>query len=399
LTQPVLTLRVARVNDILGTDLTQSQVKRYLERLELSCRTKSAGLLLVTVPSFRNDLIEEIDLIEEVARIHGYNNIETKSRALIEFSTEIATGTFEDELREYCIGAGFNEIIANSLLDSETTEIVGERAVKILNPVSVDMAYLRTSLIPGALHIAHHNQSHGLRQLRLFEYGTVFSMKDPASVNALESYVEEERLLLLLGGDYSEASFGVIPRAYDFLDLKGEVKALCFKFSLDKCSFIPYDTHKALSEQNVAIEINGVYGGYLGTIRRTIAEKFEIDGGLFVCELIASSLLSAFRRERKFKNLPRFPAVTRDLAFVVDIQLLQQNVEDAIRESGGELLKRVALFDLFAGEQIGKGKKSLAYSVEFQPEERTLTVKEIDEMISRIVAHVQRSCAATLRAL
>ncbi len=397
--QAVLTLRVARVNDILGTVLTQSQVKRYLERLELSCRTASAGKLLVTVPSFRNDLIEEIDLVEEVARIHGYNNIETKSRALIEFSTKIATSTVEDDLREYCIGAGFNEIIANSLLDAQTTEIVGERAVKILNPVSVDMAYLRTSLIPGALHIVHHNQSHGLRQLRLFEYGTVFSLRDPARVNVLESYAEEKRLLLLLGGDYSEASFGVIPRAYDFLDLKGEVKALCSKFSLDKCSFIPYDTHKALSEQNVAIEINGVYAGYLGTIRRTIVEKFEVDGDLFVCELIASSLRSALSRERKFRNLPRFPAVTRDLAFVVDIQLLQQNVEDAIRESGGELLKRVALFDLFAGEQIGKGKKSLAYSVEFQPEERTLTVKEIDEMISRIVAHVQRTCAATLRAL
>lgn len=397
--QPVLTLRVARVNAVLGTDLRRSQVKRYLERLDLSCRTGSAGKILVTVPSFRNDIVEEIDLIEEVARVHGYNNIETKTRASIQFSTEMATSTFEDDLRDYCIGAGFNEILANSLQDSRTTEIVGERAVKILNPVSVDMAFLRTSLIPGALEIARRNQSHGLRQLKLFEYGTVFSLKDRASSNLLESYVEEERLLLLLGGEHSEASFGVIPRAYDFLDLKGEVKALCSKFLLDKCSFIPYDTHKALSEQNVAVEINGVYAGFLGTISRTIAQKFEIEGSLFVCELNVSSLRAAVTHERKFKSLPRFPAVTRDLAFVVDLQLPQQKIEDAIRESGGELLERVALFDLFAGEQIGEGKKSLAYSVGFQPEERTLTVKEIDEMISRIVAHVQRTCGATLRAL
>ncbi len=394
----IIVLRTARVNKVLGTSLTRAQVRSYLQRFELSCRAGAQGSLIVTVPSFRSDLVEEIDLIEEVARVHGYNNIETKTRGSIQFSTETFRKSAQDEIRAYCVGAGYNEILANSLLDARTTEIAAEQAIKILNPVSVDMAYLRTNLIAGALHVVRHNQFHGERRLRLFEIGTVFSLRAGADPNTFESYEQEERLLMLLSGDQYPQSYGVSQRQYDFLDLKGEVEAFVSKFSLDKCSFISYDTHKALSEENVAVEINGTYAGFLGKIRRSIAKKFEIEGDVFVCELNVPVVERYWVRERKYSLLPRFPVVARDLAFIVDIELPQDKVEKAIRESAGGMLQKVTLFDVFRGEQIGRSKKSLAYALEFQPEDRTLTVKEIDEIIARIAAHVQRACAATLRA-
>ncbi|MGH2567542.1 MAG: phenylalanine--tRNA ligase subunit beta, partial [Bacteroidota bacterium] len=148
----IVRLRKDRVNQVLGTSLSLSQIKTYLSRLELSGRSGAQESMLISVPSFRNDLLEEIDLIEEVARVFGYNNIETKVHATIQFSTATATRSFQYEIRAHSVGAGFNEILANSLLDSHTTEITGEQAIKILNPVSVDMAYLRTSLVPAALH-------------------------------------------------------------------------------------------------------------------------------------------------------------------------------------------------------------------------------------------------------
>lgn len=391
-------LRTERVNKVLGTSLTQSQVKSHLQRLDLSCRAAAHGSLIVTVPSFRSDLVEEIDLIEEVARVYGYNNLETKTRGSIQFSTETVVKSVQDEIRTYCVGAGFNEILANSLLDAQTTEIAGEQAIKILNPVSIDMAYLRTNLIAGVLHIVRHNQFHGQKSLRLFEIGTVFSLKAGADQNSFESYEQEERILMLLSGEQAPQSYGVSPRQYDFLDLKGEVQAFASKFSLDKGSFIYYDTSKALSEQNIAVEINGTYVGFLGRIRRTIAEKFEIEGDVFVSELKVPVVEQHWVREKKYSLLPRFPVVARDLAFIVDIELPQDKVEKAIRESAGGMLQKVTLFDVFRGEQIGRSKKSLAYALEFQPKDRTLTVKEIDEIIASIAAHVQRACDATLRA-
>lgn len=394
----VIPLCTARVNSVLGTSLSPKQIQSYLERLELSCRVGPKDTLLVTIPSFRSDLAEEIDLIEEVARIFGYNNIETKTHAYVQFSTETVTQAIQDELRSHCVGAGFNEILNNSLLDARTTAIAGEPAIKILNPVSADMAYLRTSLVPGSLHVVRRNQFQNQKQLRLFEIGNVFLFKEGSDPNRFESYREEERLLLLLNGEQTPRSYGVTPRQYDFLDLKGEVQALLSKFSLDKASFISYDTHKALSEDCVAIEINGTYAGYLGRVRRDVAQAFEIEGDVFVCELNTAVLDTYWVRSRKFKTLPKYPVVTRDLAFIVDQHLPQGQVEKAIRESGGAMLQNVTLFDVYVGEQVGAGKKSLAYALEFQPQDRTLTVNEIEGMVSRIVAHVERSCNATLRA-
>lgn len=394
----VVALRTGRVNSVLGTSLSRTQIRSYLERLELSCRVGPKDTLLVTIPSFRSDLVEEIDLIEEVARIFGYNNIETKTHAYIQFSTETVTRSIQDELRSHCVGAGFNEILTNSLLDARTTELAGGRAINILNPVSVDMAFLRTSLVPGALHIVRRNQFHNQKQLRLFEIGTVFLFNDGGDPDKFESYREEERLLLLLSGEQMPHCYGVTPRLYDFLDMKGEVQALLSKFSLDKASFISYDTHKALSEDCIAIEINGTYAGYLGSIKREVAQAFEIKGDLFVCELSIAVLNAQWVQSRKFQTLPKFPLVARDLAFIVDQHLPQGAVEAAIREAGGEMLQKITLFDVYVGEQVGAGKKSLAYALEFQPRDRTLTVSEIDTLIARIVTHVGRSCRATLRA-
>ncbi|HEY5615424.1 MAG TPA: phenylalanine--tRNA ligase subunit beta [Bacteroidota bacterium] len=393
-----ISLRPARVNQILGTALSRAKVKSYLERLECSCRHGAKDTLSVTVPSYRSDLLEEIDLVEEVARMYGYNNIETKTRASIQFSTETAVKSLQDELRSYCAGAGFNEILPNSLLDAKTTEIAGEGAVKILNPVSVDMAYLRTSLIPGALHIVRRNQFQGQSRLRMFEVGNVFSLVEGGKTGVFDSYRQEERVLLLLSGLQTPLSYGVTARQFDFMDVKGEVQALLSKFSLDKSGFISYDTHKALSEDNVAIEINSTYAGYFGKVKSSVTKKFEIEGDVYIAEL-NTAILDAHRAHiKKFRPLPKFPKVARDLAFIVEGRLPQEQVEKAIRDSGGEMLQAVSLFDVYSGEQLGGGKKSLAYALEFQPQDRTLTVKEIDAVIATIVAHVQRTCGATIRA-
>jgi phenylalanyl-tRNA synthetase beta chain len=392
-------MRVSRANAVLGTSISRQDMVSYLRWLELQPVAQTKDAVTFAIPTCRYDLAEEIDLIEEVARIYGYDKIETKTRTTVDFSKPLALEVLPDLLRSYLVGAGFNEMLTYSLQDQASGHLGGEPAVEVLNPVSIEASILRTSLIPGALKVVQNNRSHGQKDLRLFEIGNVFKLSGSTPSENLEAYNEEERLIILLTGASAPTHFSSGGRAVDFLDVKGEAEALLAKFCLDKYRFISYDNASALIESALGVEINGSYAGFLGKITKSIAEKFDIDDDVFVVELRTSAIQLSWSGERKLRPLPRFPSVRRDLAFIVDSTMPQEAVERAIREAGGTLLSGLVLFDLYAGEQIGGGKKSLAYALEFQPHDRTLTDGEVDEIVGGIVGHVGSTCRAVLRSL
>lgn len=389
-------LRVSRVNEILGTFLTKPQIIACLRRLEVVPLTQSKNNITFSIPSFRHDLLEEIDLVEEVARIYGYNNIETKTRTIVDFSQPVESGEFEEEVRRYFVGGGFNEIKTYSLQDKQSALLTGERYIEILNPVSVDAGYLRTSLLPGALQVVRHNRSYGQNDLRMFELGAVFFRKVDAPEN-LDDINEEQRVMVLLTGSTLPQVYDSYSRNSDLFDLKGEVDSFLKKFLLDKYCFISYDNDSALTEPTLSVEINGTYAGFLGRIKKSILEEFDIEDDVFVCDLKLQILESNYVKDKRFRLLPRYPKVTRDVAFIVDRSLAQEKLENVIREMGGELLEQVRLFDVFIGEQVGTGKKSLAYALKFQPKDRTLTDKEIDEIMGAIIKGVVKKFNARLR--
>lgn len=390
-------LHVKRVNDILGTTLSARRIIDLLRLLEITPVSQSKEIIVASAPTFRADIVEEIDLIEEVARVYGYNNIETKTYATVDFSKPLVTHSFSDELRNFLVGAGFNEILTFSLLEDSAASLAGGNAIKVLNPVSLDASSLRTSLVGGALQVTKHNSSRGEQNLRLFEIGNVFSLHNSQMSDDLADYQEEERLLLLLTGHPSSSQYGAEERKVEFFDLKGEVEALLNKFSLDKYSFISYDSENALIESGLQVEINGTYAGFFGKIAKSIAKRFDIDEAVFVAELRTKVVEENLIVEKKFKELPKFPSVRRDLAFVVDAALPQRDVERTMKEAGGTLLSKLVLFDVYVGDQVGAGKKSLAYALEFHPLDRTLTDKEADELIAKVIEHTERKCNAKLR--
>ncbi len=394
----VVTLRIQRVNDVLGTYLSKQQIVSFLRRLGLSAVKQTKDAVTVQVPTYRYDVEEEIDLIEEVARAYGYDNIETKKRTTVDFSKPLRLTSFEDEIRNYLIGAGFNEILTYSLQDKIHGRLGGGVAVEVLNPVSAEASVLRTSLVPGALTVMQHNRAHGQKDIRMFEIGNVFSLRGDGSRETLDAYLEEQRILIALSGSVVAAQYGSEHRNVDVFDLKGEVQALLTKFCLDKYRFISYDSASALIESALAVEINGTYAGFLGKVSKSIAQGFDIDDAAFVCELKVAEVEKNWGTEKKVQPLPRFPSVHRDLGFVVSVGTQHETVARAIREAGGTLLVNLILFDMYVGDQIGAGNKSLAYSLEFQPLDRTLTDREIDAEIARIISHVEVSCSAKLRA-
>jgi phenylalanyl-tRNA synthetase beta chain len=200
-----------------------------------------------------------------------------------------------------------------------------------------------------------------------------------------------------MSGKPVTAGTGIQPHETDILDLKGEVEAFLGKVCLDKYRFISYDTRSALTDSTISIEINGVGAGVLGRVKGELATKFDIDDPVFVCELALEILSKGMQSERRYVPLPKFPSVTRDLAFVVDGSVTQQSLEQTIRESGKPLLASVVLFDEYRDDRIGAGKKSLAYALEFQSQDHTLTDRESDQLITRIVDAARKECGAVLR--
>lgn len=389
-------LRIPKVNAILGTNLPVGKVGALLQRLGIGVRRAGAGAVVARIPSYRRDLTNEIDLVEEVARMYGYNNLETQSSVRIGTIAAERVNP-EDEIRNILVGGGFNEIIVNSLQKRNLATLEEAKPVEVLNPVSVDMEMLRTSLIPGALEVLERNFNRGTKGLRLFEIGRVF-WRTHDSGETLTGYGEEEHLMIVLAGEHFNRHHTEKQRKYDILDLKGEVEALLSKFFLDKYRLISYDNGKPLSVDNISVEIQGTYAGFLGRLRKEIGAKFGIEEEVFYAELSMEVLSSHWKKNGTFQPLKRFPSVTRDLAFVVEATVPQGSVEQAIREAGGSLLSGVFLFDLYSGEQVGAGNKSLAYALEFQPDDRTLTDEEVNGFVSKIIRHVQTACGAKVRA-
>lgn len=393
-----VTLRISRVNSVLGTGLSGEQIISMLSSLEIELVNDGGDLLRFAVPTFRPDLEREIDLIEEVARVHGYNNIEDKMKTTVTMATDAYRPNVHEEIRTWFLGSGYTEVVTNSMQDKRWASLFSDKVVEVLNPVSKDMTSMRASLIPGVLEVIRHNQNHGTRNLKLFEIGNVFSIdSDPQRKKLVDNILEEERLIFGMTGNAEPQAWDVTERQFDFYDLKGDAETFFSKISLDNYKFIHYDNGETLNDHAVGIEINNTYAGSLQQVAAEVLRKLDIEGNVFLCELSMRLLIDNLLVQKKYEVLPKFPSVSRDLALVIDRRTHVGTLEEDVRTSGGELLRQVRLFDIYVGERIAAGKKSVAFSLEFMSRERTLTEKEVDEVVKRIVADMGKKHNAVLR--
>jgi phenylalanyl-tRNA synthetase beta chain len=267
--------------------------------------------------------------------------------------------------------------------------------VRILNPQNQDMLMLRTSLLPGMLDVVARNLNSGTEDLRLFEVGHVFSIDQTDRPKLVEQFLEEECLGLLLTGKAAPGHWSEKPRQVDFFDAKGEVEALLERLPLDKWLLIPYPPLGDILENALAVEIEGRFAGYLGRVQEDVLKSFGIEQPVFMAEVLLGPLTQS--AGRVFEPLPKYPKVRRDVAFSVGSEMPAEVMQQAIRASAGELLQRVELFDMYQGDELTAGTKSLAFTLELMSRDRTLTDAEIDAVVQRVVRHVERECRATLR--
>jgi phenylalanyl-tRNA synthetase beta chain len=344
----------------------------------------------VTVPSFRPDLIREIDLIEEVARIYGYNEIPDRFVAMgplgVERDHQAQVTTI---LKDTLVACGFSEVWTNSFTGKNDLMTDG---IVLSNPISEDVSYLRPSLLSGLLDALRWNLHHGAETIRIFEIGRVFRRAVP---------VREEVYIAGLATGFRETrSWDRQPAAIDFYDLKGILEA-CFERLSDYHLRVEplsgdtiYDDHLSAS-----VALDGERIGEFGQIRPEILKAFDIDASpLLGFEFPMEAILRVDKGEEKsFRPLPRYPAVTRDLAVVLDEKIPAAGVISTVQAVNTELIEAVDLFDVYRGAQIPSGKKSLALSCVFRSRARTLLDDEADQLCEAILRRLYERFGAVLR--
>ena len=397
-----IALRSNRVRKIIGIPLTAETMKRLLERLHMTVNNTDQDCMQVDLPSFRVDIHEPEDLIEEIARLNGYENIPaTAPRIRVADRTTPKSHKLTSRACELLVAQGFYEVINYSFMSPALLKHMNftepdqrRNAAPILNPLSDSQSVLRTSLIPGLLVNLRDNLRHKNNAVRLFEIGTVFYANSSSSLP-----VENKRVSGLISG-YRFGECWNLPQAEaDFFDIKGCIETLLEKLYIAAVGFSQDIREPFLHPRSgLLVEAAKQPVGCLGEVHPEVLEKFDIDQTAYIFDL-DFDLLCTVAAEQKgmFMPLPRHPAIYRDVALIVDEQVAAETVYHTITSFKNKLIAEVVLFDCFSGKSIPAGKKSLAYRIKFQSASRSLTDEEVNNIHEKLVSCLFNEVGAELR--
>ena len=404
----VLPLRLARIGKIIGVEVPKDEVVRILTALGFAV-TDDGERLHCTVPTYRPDVEREIDLIEEVARIYGYDNIPEPTHTPL--PSFLPRPTPAERLRRATLallnGQDYRELYTNSLLSKTVAERFNHPmlasavrtgpVVETLNPISREMTTMRPSLLPGMLDVMAFNQNHGQETLRYYEIGHVFHRTDREDV-PVTGYAEHTSLLIVASGPEAPAGWDRKPPPIDFFDLKGTVEALIETLRLPDVAMTPSYEATPLTAYHLAVTSGGVHLGIVARLADALAEAYDLKAPAYFAELDWTRVvaLAAPHLERPYQAISRYPVAGRDIAVVVRRDQAVGPMVETIEAAGRPLLRQVRVFDLFEGKGIEPGKKSVAFSLRFGTD-RTLTDAEVDERVAAIVEQLSQAYQAELR--
>jgi len=391
--RPRMALRTSRANAVLGMDLTQEEMHQLLRRLHLPAVKKDADTLEVQAPPFRGDLEREIDLIEEIARLAGYDQIPvTLPRGELSTRRPGPETRLRDEARRLLLGQGFFEAINYSFQPERLQDLLGEEAdaLRLANPLSEEQALMRTSLLPGLLDTLRRNHLKQMQDVRLFELSKVFLE------TAAELPREEQWLSGVVCGAREENSWLASRSPVDFFDLKGMAETLLQGLLIPEVSFRSNGL-PAYLQQGARIYSREVELGFLGEISPQVCEKLDLEDSLWAFELNFQALAAAAQPFPLFTPLPRYPAVYRDIALVVPEEVPAARVAQELYYHGAPWLVEARLFDVYAGAPIPPGKRSLAFRLSFRDPEKTLTDEAVNRHHEALVKALAEELGAELR--
>ena len=394
-----------RIDALTGKEIPQATVKGILEALEIRIEAERDGVLSVAVPPYRVDVRRPADLIEEILRIYGYNNIELPSRvcSAIALAKRPGRGEVAEKAAEFLTANGFSEIMSNSLTRlayyEGLTDYPAERCVKILNPLSADLNAMRQTLLFNALEAVALNTNHRTPNLKLYEFGNVYRYDATrAAEGGLAPYSEQYRLAVAMTGLRGIASWNEKAVPATFFDLRAVAERLLGRFGMDIYRLETVPCTGDLYSEGLSFRLNGKELFTLGIVSGRIRKMFDLRAEVYFMDMDFDAFVRSVRKQRiAASELPKFPEVRRDLALLVDREVTFERLRAIAFATERKLLRSVTLFDVYEGDKLPAGKKSYALGFVLQDRERTLTDQLIDKAMNNLLTQFEKQTGAVVR--
>jgi phenylalanyl-tRNA synthetase beta chain len=396
--ETVLPLRIERLNRILGGRFAAADVADLLRRLGFAFDPSASGFQ-VRIPTHRPGLTREIDLIEEIARLYGYNRFTASApRGVLSAVRPSAKQQVSREIKSALCHLGYSEAVNYSFLEPEHAERFKSvhateqaQTIPLTNPISADLGAMRTSVLPSLLKTAQRNLRQGQRPVKLFEVGSVYYQD-----TATGAVCEELCLATLAVGGYESSVWKPTGKSYDFYDIKGVLESVFAQFRVE-LEFHPAALDWLAPGKSVECRYLGRRVGLLGELAPALVRQWDLADTPCVAEINLDRLLEMLPGPVRFAAVAKYPATYRDISLVVEKNLPSAEVARVIRAAGVPLIHKVELYDQFEGQKLGAGKKSLTFALAFQSPDRTLTDEEVNPVFADIVKQVGDRCGAVLR--
>lgn len=395
-----ITLRTSRTNQLLGTDLKTNDIKRLLAKIKLEIVEEQADEIKYLIPSYRQDITREVDLIEEVARLYGYNHIPlTLPKSEMSPEQQTPLQKMESGAKNILANLGLMEVVSYSFINPESfgkmnlsNEHPWRQVVKVANPLSEEQSVMRTTLIPGLLTIAEYNLSRKQTDLGIFEVGRIYRPRET------EPLPEEPLQMAVLMSGKLNQGWSWPEQKLDFYYLKGIVQHFMEKTTRDEISFVP-QTEQPVFHPGRGAQIlwQDRIIGEIGELHPDVNENYNFRQRVYLAYIDLELIIGTAKREILFQPMPKYPNVVRDMAVLVPDKIHSQVIEQLIKTVGGDLVAGYELFDVYRGPQIADGLKSLAYEVTYQAQERTLTDGEVNELHEQIKEAIKLQLGADFR--
>ena len=404
----VVDLTYKYVHDLVGKDIPVEKIKSICESLEMKVLEETAEGLKLEIPAYRVDVTRPCDVVEDILRIYGYNNVEIPTQlkgSLVIKGDEDQKHKLANLVSEQLVGEGFNEILNNSLTKGAYYEgsasFPAENCVKIMNPLSTDLNVMRQTLLFGGLESVQHNVNRKRGNLRFFEFGNVYTF-DPEKENLddpMQAYKEQYHAALWITGKRVEGSWAHANEDSNFYELSAYVENILRRIGVKPGMIVRKKSESDIFSAGLTIENRG--GKKLiemGIIAKKLQKQFGLDAPVFYAELNWTALMKVIKKnEVLYTEVPKFPAVSRDLALLVDNSVEFAQIEQIARQTEKKLLKKVELFDVYEGDKLPAGKKSYAVNFILQDEEKTMGDKQIEAIMNKLIANIKKQLNAELR--
>lgn len=389
---------------LTGKEIDKDIVKKILESLDIKIIHEKDDLLTLEIPTYRVDVTREADVIEEILRIYGYNNIEITDHvnSSISYSQKPDKEKIQNLISETLTANGFHEIMCNSLTKAEyythLTSYPADHLVPIFNPLSNDLNVMRQTLLFGGLESIAHNINRRNPDLKLYEFGNCYYKKKTTSENPLKKFNENRQTALFITGNKTPESWVNKQEPTTFFYLKSFVENIVEKLGIDLNQIQQNGVKKDLFTDGLNYSLNNQVLVDFGFVNKKILKTFDIDVPVYYAEFNWDNLLKATAKHNiRFTEIPKYPEVRRDLALLIDKEVQFNQIKELAYKTEKKLLKQVSLFDVFEGEKLGKHKKSYAVSFILQDENKTLTDKQIDKIMNNFIRVFEKETGAQIR--